>query len=415
VARGGSVFGMDISSYEAERDFDAVVRIWREVGWIDSDSEAKAMEHFLDGTACYVALIDGSAECAVMTTPGTIRYQDVDLPLSIVSGVTTSLVGRKLGLASRLTAHAVGESARAGAAVSILGMFEQGFYDQFGFGSGTYEHHIRFDPASLQVDVPYRAPARITVDDWEEVAAAMAARHRTHGGATAAPPGFIRAEMMWADKPFGLGYRSEAGELTHLIWGRTKGESGPYRVDMLAYRTPDQLLELLKLISVLGDQVRSISITEPPGIQLQDLVKHVVRQEIATAKSDHAFRHMSGTWWQLRIMDLPACVAARRYEGPPVRFVAEITDPLATMPDADWTGVAGSYIVTIGEESSAEPGSDDSLPVLAASVNGFSRAWFGVRAPSGLAVTDDLTAPAELLADLDRALALPAPHPGMFF
>ena len=406
---------MDISSYDAERDFDAVVRIWREVGWIDSDSEAKAMEHFLDGTDCFVSLIDGSAECAVMTTPGAIRYQDVDLPLSIVSGVTTSLVGRKLGLASGLTAHAVGEASRGGAAVSILGMFEQGFYDKFGFGSGSYEHHIRFDPASLHVDVPYRTPVRLTVDDWEEVAAAFSARYRRHGGTTAHPPGFIRAEMVWADKPFGLGYRSETGELSHFIWGRTKGESGPYRVQLLSYQTTDQLLELFKLVSVLGDQVRSISITEPSGIQLQDLVRHVVRQEIATAKSDHAFRHVSGTWWQLRILDLPVCVAARSYEGPPVRFVAEITDPLEAMLDGDWTGVGGSYVVTIGEQSVAEPGSDDGLPVLTASVNAFSRAWFGVRAPSSLRVTDDLTGPADLIADLDRALALPAPHPDMFF
>ena len=244
---------MDISSYDAERDFDAVVRIWREVGWIDSDSEAKAMEYFLDGTDCFVSLIDGSAECAVMTTPGLIRYQDVDLPLSLVSGVTTSLVGRKLGLASGLTAHAVGEAGRGGAAVSILGMFEQGFYDQFGFGSGSYEHHIRFDPASLQVDVPYRPPVRLTVDDWEAVAAAFKARPRRHGGTTADPPGFIRAEMMWADKPFGLGYRSETGELTHFIWGRTKGESGPYRVQMLSYQTTDQLLELfLGELLILG-------------------------------------------------------------------------------------------------------------------------------------------------------------------
>ena len=406
---------MDISSYDAERDFDAVVRIWREVGWIDSDSEAKAMEYFLDGTDCYVSLIDGSAECAVMTTPGLIRYQDVDLPLSIVSGVTTSLVGRKRGLASGLTAHAVGEAGKSGAAVSILGMFEQGFYDQFGFGSGSYEHHLRFDPASLSVDVPYRPPVRITIDDWEAVAVAFGARHRRHGGITADPPGFIRAEMIRADKPFGLGYRSETGELTHFIWGRTKGESGPYRVDMLSYQTTDQLLELFKLVSVLGDQVRSISITEPSGIQLQDLVQHVVRQEIATAKSDHAFRHVSGTWWQLRIMDLPACVAARSYQGPPVRFVAEITDPLDAMLNGAWTGVGGSYVVTIGEESSAKPGSDDSLPVLTASVNAFSRVWLGVRAASSLTVTDDLSGPADLIADLDRALALPAPRPDMFF
>lgn len=404
-----------IESYDAERDKDAVVRIWREVGWIDSDSEAAAMEHFLTGTACLVARIDGEAECAVMTTPGTIRYQDADLPLSIVSGVTTSLVGRKLGLASKLTAQAVATSAEEGAAVSILGMFEQGFYDQFGFGSGSYEHHLRFDPASLQVEAAYRAPVRLTADDWEEMHAVFTRRLRYHGNTIATPSGFTRAELMWTEKPFGLGYRDEDGSLTHFVWGRSKGEHGPYRVTMLSYQTPEQLLELLKLLSVLGDQVRSVGITQPSGIQLQDVVRHVVRQEIVTAKSEHAFRHASGTWWQLRILDVPVVVAARRYQGPPVRFVAALSDPIEAHLDDGWTGVGGRYVVTIGGESNAVPGSDDGLPVLEASINAFSRMWFGVRSASTLAVTDDLAGPAGLLADLDRALALPEPHPDMFF
>lgn len=405
---------IEIGTYDPDRDKDAVVRIWREVGWIDSDSQAGALEHFLAGTACLVARIDGEAECAVMTTPGAIRYQDTDLPLSIVSGVTTSLIGRKLGLASKLTARAVADSARAGAAVSILGMFEQGFYDKFGFGSGSYEHHLRFDPASLQVNAPYRAPSRLTVDDWEDVHTAFTARRRYHGNTTADAPGFTRAEMMWSENPFGLGYRDEGGALTHFVWGRSKGEHGPYRVEMLAYQNTDQLLELLKLLSVLGDQVRSVGITQPSSIQIQDLLRHVVRQEIVTAKSDHAFRHSSGTWWQLRLLDLAAAVAARRYEGPPVRFVAEISDPIADHLTDGW-GIGGRYVVTIGEHSRAEPDAGQGLPVLEASVNAFSRMWFGVRSASVLAVSDDLRAPRELLADLDRALALPAPHPDMFF
>lgn len=405
---------IETGTYDAERDKDAVVRIWREVGWIDDDSEAAAMEHFLVGSDCLVARIDNEAECAVITSPGTIRYQDIDLPLSFVSAVTTSRIGRKLGLASRLTSQAVADSARGGAAVSILGMFEQGFYDKFGFGSGSYEHHLQFDPASLQVDAPYRTPVRLTVDDWAEVHETFSNRLRFHGTTVAHPPGFTRADMLWTEKPFGLGYRDDDGTLTHFVWGRTKGEHGPYRVTMLSYRSPDQLLELLKLLSVLGDQVRSVGVTQPAGIQLQDLVRHVVRQEIATAKSDHAFRHASGTWWQLRLLDVPAAVAARRYEGPPVRFVAAVTDPISSYLDDGW-GAGGSYVVTIGEESSAEPGTDDTLPVLSASINAFSRMWFGVRAASVLAVTDDLSGPAELLGDLDRALALPEPHPDMFF
>jgi predicted acetyltransferase len=404
-----------IEPYEPERDKDAVVRIWREVGWIDSDSGAVGLEHLLTGSACIVTRIDGEAECAVVTTPGVIRYQDTDVPLSIVSGVTTSLVGRKLGLASKLTARAVATSAEAGAAVSILGMFEQGFYDQFGFGSGSYEHHLWFDPASIEVDAPYRPPVRLTVDDWEDIHAVMAQRMRYHGGTAADPPGFTRGDLTFTEKPFGLGYRQDDGTLTHFVWGRSKGENGPYRVTLLGYRTTGQLLELLKLLSVLGDQVRSVGITQPSGIQLQDLIRHVVRQEIVTAKSEHAFRHASGAWWQLRILDLPTVAAARRYEGPPVRFVADLSDPIEAHLDSGWKGIGGRYVLTIGEDSSAVPGDDGALPVLTASINAFSRMWFGVRRASALAVTDELSGPASLLADLDRALALPEPHPDMFF
>ena len=405
---------MDIQPYVAERDLAAIGRIWREVGWVDSDEQVAAIEHFLVGSACSVVLVAGEAECAVLTTPGAIRYQDVDLDLSVVSGVTTSLIGRKQGLATRLTAHMLAQAANEGAAVSILGMFEQGFYNLLGFGSGSYEHHLRFDPATLDVDVPYRPPIRVTRDDWEAVHATFANRYRHHGGVTISPPGFTRADMIWTEKPFGLGYRSEDGQLTHFLWGRSKGEFGPYRVTMLSYHNQHQLLELLKLVSVLGDQVRSIEITEPAGIQLQDLLRHVVRQEVVTAKSEHEFRHSSGTWWQLRMLDIPACVAALSYSGPPVRFVAEVTDPVAKYLEDGWTGVSGSYVITIGETSSAELGEDDRLPVLETSVNALSRTWFGVRAASSLSLTDDIKGSPELLADLDRALALPQPHPGMF-
>lgn len=406
---------MTILDYDAQRDLAAVTRIWKEVGWIDSDSDAAAMEPFLEASACYVTHIDGQAECAVMTTPGEMKYQDTDLPLSVVSGVTTSLVGRKQGLAKRLTAHAVSRSAEQGAAVSILGMFEQGFYDLIGFGSGSYEPHIQFDPATLQIDVPYRPPVRLTVDDWEEVHQALHARERPHGGVRMLAAGFTRAEMMWTEKPFGLGYRSASGELTHFIWGKTKGESGPYHLYHIAYQDSQQMLELLQLIASLGDQVRSLRMFEPTGYQLQDFMRHVIRQKIATAKSDHAYRHTSGTWWQLRILDLALCVGARSYAGPPVRFVATLTDPIGDLVDDGWPGLTGSYVVTVGEESTVEPGTAAGLPELTASINAFSRMWWGVRPASSLAVTDRLAGPAALLADLDRALLMPGPHPGIYF
>ena len=40
----------------------------------------------------------------------------------------------------------------------------------------------------------------------------------------------------------------------------------------LAWQTPEQFTELLALIRSLGDQVKMVTLREPPGIQWQDLI-----------------------------------------------------------------------------------------------------------------------------------------------
>lgn len=69
-----------------------------------------------------------------------------------------------------------------------------------------------------------------------------------------------------------------------------------------------------------------------------------------------------------------------------------------------------AHVVTLGPESAAVTGSDASLPTLEASVGAFTRLWMGVRPASGLAVSDRLSGPPELLAALDRVLCLPEPQ-----
>lgn len=83
--------------------------------------------------------------------------------------------------------------------------------------------------------------------------------------------------------------------------------------------------------------------------------------------------------------------------------------------DAQWRGVAGDYVVTLGPSSRAEQGSDDALPTLSASVNAFTRMWLGVRPATGLAVTDNLAGPPPLLEALDPVLRLPDPKPDWDF
>jgi len=70
---------MIIRAYRPEQDHADLERIWREVGWIESDDGAKALKPFLESGRTMVAESDGSAECAVSCVPGRLRHVDADL------------------------------------------------------------------------------------------------------------------------------------------------------------------------------------------------------------------------------------------------------------------------------------------------------------------------------------------------
>lgn len=392
-------------------DLPAVRRAWHEVGWIDKEDDP-FMEPFFADPIAWVGEVDGEAEAVASAHRGAMRYEDADLDLCVVTSVVTSRVGRKKGLARQLAARVMAQSAEDGAEMAILGMFEQGFYDRLGFGSGPYEHQFRFDPATLTLDRPYRTPVRIGADDLDEAARVHAGRMRGHGGVRIPAPGFLKAETT---QGFGLGYRNEIGDLTHFLWVRPTGEFGPYRVSFVAYRSIAELLDLLVLLRSLGDQVRMVHMQEPPELQLQDLIRHPFRQQTSTRGGEFEVTTRSSAWWQARILDLPACVARRSWSGPPVEFNLSLSDPVAEVLTSGWQGVGGDWVVSIGEESRAVPGRADDLPTLNASVNAFTRLFLGVLSAGTLSHTDRMSGPDELVAALDRAFAIGVPRPGMFF
>jgi predicted acetyltransferase len=176
-------------------------------------------------------------------------------------------------------------------------------------------------------------------------------------------------------------------------------------------------MELLALVKSLGDQVNSIGMLEIGEIQLQDLLKQPFRNRRSTAKGDHANTSRAMAYWQLRILDLQACMAKTKLNTPSVQFNLSLTDPVVDSLDdgVNWQGIGGEYIVELGAESLAEPGNSDVLPTLQASVSAFSRMWFGIRPASSLAVTDNLDGPTELLQNLDNSLRLPRAHLGWDF
>jgi hypothetical protein len=394
-------------------DLAAATRIWREVRWIDgTDEQATGLEQLLGAGDTVVAELDGEVESVVHRCGGTLRHQDADLPLTAITAVITSLVGRRAGLASRLTATAVAEAAGAGAAFATLGMFEQGFYDRIGFGSGPYEHRVTVDPARLDVPVPYRRPVRLTADDADDIHAALVHRARTHGGIVLDDPELLRAEMAWTEGVLALGYRDDAGELTHCIMGSLAGEHGPLTIKAQAYRDTAQLLELLRLLQELSAQMTAVRIFEPPEVQLADLVHQPLRQLDHTPGNErYVWTVDAFPWWQARILDLGRCIGALRAVGEPIRCNLVVHDPAPDLADG-WSGVGGTYTLTVDDPSSIDEGATDGLPTLTASVGALTRWWLGVGSATRLAATDALDGPPDLLAALDRAVRLPTPFPG---
>jgi len=389
-----------------------------ETGWLEQDKKEIA-DVFISASRALVAEVDGAAECLVLSALGSLRYLEEDLTLSAVTGVTTSRVVRKQGLASQLTARVVAADVADGALVAGLGMFEQGYYNQLGFGTGGYEHWLSFDPARLRVPDKARVPRRITADDWAAVHASRLARLRGHGSCNLNSAELTRAEMMWMSKGFGLGYYDgPEGALSHHVWLNPREvDSGPYSVSWTSYQTYDQLLELLALIRSLGDQVHLVRMLEPPGIQLQDLIEQPFKQRRISEKSRFETGTRASAYWQMRICDLQGCLERTHLAGGEVRFNLSLHDPIARFLDegAPWAGISGEYIVALGPRSCAEPGLDAALPTLRASVGAFTRMWLGVRPATGLAVTDELEGPQELLRELDGVLRLPEPKPDWDF
>lgn len=411
---------MIIRPFEETNDLDAVRELWEEIHWLERDSkpQAKAQKLFLTKSRSLVGELDGRAECLVCRCDGSIHYSKQELPLSIISAVTTSLVARKQALASRITARSIAIDAEAGFPVSALGMFEQGYYTRLGFGNGSYTNKAKFSPSSLNIDVEMGLPVRLSAKNAAECHQAMLKRWSAHGSVNVIPVEMLHAEFLWTENPVGLGFRDENGELTHFIWGDCDDENGPLRLEFIAYRNREQLMELLALIKSLGNQIYVVGMWEPAHVQIQDLLREPFRSQKISASSEYEQKIKAEAWWQIRINDVERCVAAIQPSSlSELAFNLQLDDPISRYLDEgqEWQGVGGDYIVSLGKSSSATRGTNKELPTLVAGVGGFSRLWIGAASANKLASCGEIQGQQSLLDALDETLRLPIPNTGWSF
>ncbi len=403
--------------YNPEKDKDAAHQIWLEVGWIEKDNPTP-MDILVDNSRTIVADLNGHPECLALSLSGDFRHLNSKIPLSCVGGVTTSLIARKQNLAIKLTAEKIALDASNGAMIGGLVIFDQGYYDKLGYGSGSYEHIIKFSPSTLNLKRKPGIPIRISNKDWELVYNSRINRLRCHGSCSISVPEQTKAEMLWTKNGFGYGYLNDMDELSHFIWMDGKGkENGPFNIEMMAYRNYDQFMELLALIQSFGDQVRLVSMIEPPCVQMQDFISKPFLHKSITEGSKFQNSIKASAFFQMRICDLPGCLEKTHLKGESVIFNLKLSDPIEKYLDDEfsWRGVGGDYIISLGEQSSAEIGYNAELPTLETSVGVFTRMWVGALPASTLVTSGELSAPDTLLKSLDEIFRLPVPSPDWMF
>lgn len=386
--------------------------MWQECGWISQEkNELDAQAKLIKASDAWVFELNGEAECLVLSTPGTLHHTGTPLKLAAITGVTTSRIARNLNAASSTLARCLAAQAEEGKQLSGLGIFEQGFYDRLGYGNGSYEHLIRFDPAWLKNMGKPRTPVRLSIDNYKEIHEARLNRRKIHGATDLLPEEITQADMLFSKKTFGLGYR-ENGKLTHFFVGHGDGEFGPYHVDLLVYSTIPQFRELMALIRGLGDQVRQIRMREPRGIQIQSLIKKPFQLYTVTQQAKYQARSAAIAYWQLRILDVISCISAFKIRDR-LEFNLTLSDPIEKYLDEKtaWRGCNGDYIISLGESSHAEPGHREGLPILYSSVNDLTRFWLGAVSAEVLSGLGSFNGSAELIEELDSFVQLPAPAP----
>ena len=235
----------------------------------------------------------------------------------------------------------------------------------------------------------------MTCDDYKDVHFALLNRWPTHGGVNVLAAEFAHADMGWTEDAFGLGYRNAKSELTHFIWVENKSEHGPLTINALAYQNTEQLLELLAMLKGQGDQVYSVSLLEPSHLQMQDLINSPFRRQATTEGNEHEEGNYAEAFWKIRINNLESVLQKTHLPGrPELSFNLEITGPISHYlnEESAWQGVSGDYTITLGENCSAASGCRPGLPLLKASVGGFSRLWLDCASATAISLSGEIEA-----------------------
>ena len=320
-----------------------------------------------------IVVYDGDDPLPIATvnswvTPLTIPGGEI--PMWAISSVTVSATHRRRGIARQLLEGELRAAAAAGVPIAGLTVSEATIYGRYGFGAAIPVAQLTIDARRAGWSAP-EASGRLAYVEKEQLATALGELHervRTQRtGQIAGWParwrrmaGLAPADRAAADVR-GVVWRDDDGQTHGAVAYTLKEAEGEFRATLHVRHLVADTAEGLRAIwSFLlhHDLVNRVTVDLRP---VDDPVTWLVADQRAVTQRLH-----DHGW--LRILDLPAALRARTYDGPDLDVVLAVSDPLG-FADGTWR-----VRITDGR-AEAEP--TDAEPQVALDVSTLSSVYAG--------------------------------------
>lgn len=292
-------------------------------GWQPSDEDVEADRPFFEPERSLAAYDEGRIVGTAATVPFELTLPGLTtVPVSGVTAVGVLPTHRRRGILRAMMRRQLDDVRARGESLAILTASESVIYDRFGYGLATSEMGIDIDTRHAAFARPFEPSGHFTLLDHETESRALPALYdrvrRRRPGAVS------RSEVRWrhtlrnpgapmdgASGRFTVAYEAPSGEIDGVAVYRVRGQwvdgiaSNTLLLREIFAATPEAYAAVWRYILSV-DLVTNVQGFKRP-------VDEPLRWLLADPRRLRVTRLSDDLW--VRIVDIPAALAARRYSA----------------------------------------------------------------------------------------------------